>query len=164
MNISSNSPEFSLLQKQAAQRALVAKMRTRLAGGSEFEARIKEKEKITTHKKRFSWGAKIGIAAIVILGNLAYLGVKKESKSDSIAKHALTLPAPSATLSLDDQALYWTYALYDYNLLKTRFGAPKGAVVDARVATAKIKELMPKLDARTRFIINNYRPPSKRNT
>jgi hypothetical protein len=158
-----NSKDFSLIQNQDAQRMLLNKMRSKLAAGSIFEIQANEKRKLATQKSIFRWSSLIGLLAIVFLGNLAYLAYKHDSKSRVIIHKAQVLAVPNATLSNELQALYWTYALYDFDLLKTRFNVPASVIINATVAESKLKVLLPKLDAQTRFIINGYISKAMRN-
>lgn len=154
----------SLLQKRATQEALLVKMRTRLAGGSEFETQLNARRRILVHKQTFNWTSRAGIALILILVNLAYLGYQVDSKTKAAVPHAEILKAPSPDLSNEKQALYWAYALYDFALLKKNFDPHGAVVIDARVARTKLMELLPKVDARTRFIIEAYLPPARKNS
>ncbi len=154
----------SLLQKQATQQALLVKMRTRLAGGSEFETQLNARRKILAHKQTFNWTSRAGIALILILVNLAYLGYHGDTKTKVVAPHAEMLKTPSSDLSNESQALYWAYALYDFALLKKNFDPHGAVVIDAKVAKTKLMELLPKVDARTRFIIDAYLPPTRKSS
>ncbi len=154
---------MSLVQTNGAQRAMVKKMRAKLAGGSEFNLHVVQERRLAVHKHAFGWASKMGVAAILILANLAYLGYKSDTVAKQAVKRAQMLPSPKTELSENDQALYWTYALYDYHRLKSQFGASGSSVVDEKLAWARLTELLPKVDTRTRFIIDGYLPPNKRN-
>jgi hypothetical protein len=158
----SGNRNFSLVQQNDAQRALVAKMRNKLAGGSEIGFYMDQAKRRAVQKTAYGWGTKIGIAAIVILANLTYLGYREENGPKAAAKRAQTLPAPKANLSKEDQALYWAYALYDYDRLRSRFGVPATTVVNAGLALARLNELLPNVDVHTRSIIEGYMPAARR--
>lgn len=153
---------FSLVQTSDSQRAMVAKMRTKLAGGSDFDVQVVTRRRFAIRKNAFGWASKLGIAAILILANFAYLSYSNGSVAKKAIKRAQMLPAPKATLSVNEQALYWTYALYDFNRLKTQFGASQSAVVDAKSASARLADLLPKVDGPTRMTIQHYLPPKLR--
>jgi hypothetical protein len=98
------------------------------------------------------------MVALVLAVN-AVLVIGKGESAVSVAKvrRAPAVQAP-ASLSPNDQALYWTYALYDFGRLQKRFGAPSHAVLDAVEAKRQLALLLPKVDAPTRFQIDRYLP------
>lgn len=49
---------------------------------------------------------------------------------------------PPPGLSLDEQARFWCYAVYDYPKLKARFKPPKGAVNNQKEARANLERLL----------------------
>jgi hypothetical protein len=87
---------------------------------------------------------------------------RQESKVRLVAQSIPTLSEPAAYLDPNRQALYWAYALYDNDKLTSEFGVPPRTIVDFGMARAKLLELMPKLDAKTRVAIGRYLPKPKR--
>lgn len=150
----------SLLSGEAAARqAVIERMRGKLAGQSADLAARDQIRRKAVLKRRFAWGWRTGLAVLFLAAN-AILVVKYRPELSSAARPARQAPAlsPPATLSLDEQALYWTYALYDFDRLVAKFGAPPKAVVSAGDAKANLERLLPRVGSRTRFAIEQYRP------
>lgn len=53
------------------------------------------------------------------------------------------LPDPTAVLSLDDQARYWTFALYDFDSLKRRYRVSGYFSIDPERARLRLERLLP---------------------
>jgi hypothetical protein len=53
------------------------------------------------------------------------------------------LPVPQTTLSADDQALYWTYAMYDIGKLRERFGVSGYYAINQTSARRSLENLLP---------------------
>lgn len=158
--------KVSLLSGEAANRnAVLERMRSKLAGQSADLLVQEENRRKVVLKKRFAWSWRTGLAALFLAAN-AVLVFKYAPEADSIVKAARKAPglSPSKSLSIDDQALYWTYALYDFGRLVKQFGAPAKAVVPAREAKAELARLLPKVGARTRFAIEQYLPKKEAGT
>jgi hypothetical protein len=102
------------------------------------------------------------MAAALLGGNAAWLTLRQEAKVRQAAKTIPTLSAPVAALDPNRQAMYWTYALYDYDKLTSEFGVPAHTAVDFGQARARLLELLPKVDAPTRGAIERYLPKAKR--
>ncbi|HKP97601.1 MAG TPA: hypothetical protein VJ385_17795 [Fibrobacteria bacterium] len=147
---------LSLIQVNDDREAMLLKMRGKLAGLSEVHVQATERRRVAVRKSAFGWGWRIGAAAVLVLGNILYFSPGASIAAKAPEKRAPTLPHPSASLGVNDQALYWTYALYDFDMLKTRYGVPKQTVINAAVAAQMLRELLPKVDARTRFTIDRY--------
>ena len=88
--------------------------------------------------------------------NVAYFSLKNQDRPPIKEKRIPTLKVPSQALSLEDQALYWTYALYDFDMLRKKYGVSKTTAVRTDVAKAKLNELLPKVDTYTRYLIARY--------
>ena len=156
-NIYRNNAGLSLIQGSDNREAMLLKMRGKLAGISEFQVQDTAKRKLAVQRSAFGWGWRIGIAAAVALCNYAYFSLKDEPRGQAAReKHIPKVQGPSAALSLNDQALYWAYALYDFDMLKKKYGVPKTATVNAATAKARLNELLPKVDTYTRYLIGRY--------
>lgn len=146
----------------ATRQAALERMRGKLAAGSPTAPPVLSEGRRRVIRRNnlawFAWGWRMALVAL-FLGANAYLVFNHEPE---IAARAKVRKAPAVkmpeTLSENDQALYWTYALYDFDRLVTTYGAPKGAVVAAPVAKAHLARLLPKVDKRTRFTIQRYLP------
>ncbi|MDB5102366.1 MAG: hypothetical protein JWP91_55 [Fibrobacteres bacterium] len=139
---------------------LLEKMRGKLAGSPLPDFHAVEKRRYATSRSFQGWGWKAGLAAVLFLSNAVYLAGKPSSAAAvTAAKRAPTLVRAPAALGVNEQALFWAYSLYDFNRLKADFGVPKTAIVDARLADMRLRELLPKADAPTRARIERYRTP-----
>ena len=149
----------SLLSGEAASRhAMLERMLGKLAGQSaDLLAREDGRRKIVL-KKRFAWGWRIGLAALFLAANAVLVATYKPDPASAKAAAKAPSLAPPKALSLDEQALYWAYALYDFDRLVAKFGAPPKAVVSAQEARANLERLLPRVGARTRFAIEQYLP------
>lgn len=156
--------DLSLLRKQDDRQIKLAKMRSKLAGRSQFETMAQEKRLAARRAGRLSWSWKIGLALALASLNGGYFLMRTETVSAILEKRAPVLAQPAPDLDKNRQALYWTYALYDFDRLKTTFGVPKMAIVDATQASTRLRELIPEIDARTRFIVEGYLPRPRRNS
>lgn len=163
MKTGNNSNEFdiSLIQQQAQRQLMVAKMRGKLAGHSQSFLHAKERQAYATRKRAYVLGWRLALLGAFLLGNFYYIASRPDAPLKETAKSAPRLSAPPATMDVNDQAMYWTLALYDFDRLKTRFGVAAGTIVDAGAAKRKLNELLPKVDARTRFQIDRMVPPGR---
>lgn len=166
MNKKSTPDQYnlSLIQVPKERDILLAKMRGKLAGRSQFETRAREKSVMASRAGKVSWAWKIALVAVLIIGNGAYFLTRENSTVHLLVKRAPTLAHPPADLDLNKQALYWTYALYDFDRFKSTFGATKNVIVDGKLASERLAALLPGVDARTRHIIGTYLPRSRRNS
>lgn len=81
----------------------------------------------------------------VLLARIGYEGVP-------------SLPKASPRLSTDEQALYYTYALYDYGKFKERFGATEYFAVDQAAIRKRLDELLPRVSLAVQGEISGYAP------
>ena len=154
-----NRNHLSLLAGDgAARQAMLERMRGKLAGSSRDAAARAEGRRKAVSRKRRAWGWRLGLGALVLAANAwLVVGHGEEGARAAQVRQAPVVPAPKG-LAPNDQALYWTYALYDYGRLQRRFGAPAGAVLDAAEAKRQLALLLPRVDAPTRFQIDRYLP------
>jgi hypothetical protein len=163
MKTGNNPNEFdiSLIQQQAQRQLMVEKMRGKLAGHSQSFVQAKERQAYATRKRALVLGWRLALLGAFLLGNFYYISSRPDAPAKEAVKKAPRLPAPPATMNVNDQAMYWTLALYDFDQLKSRFGVGERTIVDAGAAKRKLKELLPKVDARTRFAIDRMVPPER---
>jgi hypothetical protein len=163
MKNGNNPNEFniSLVQQRDQRQLMVERMRGKLAGHSQSFIQAKERQAYATRKRAFVLGWRVALVGVFLLGNFYYIASRPEAPAKEAAKKAPRLPAPAATMNENDQAMYWTLALYDFDQLKSRFGVRAGTIVDAGAAKRKLKDLLPKVDARTRFTIDRMAPPAR---
>ena len=150
-----------LLAAPDARQAMLEKMRGKLAAPSQASLALAEKRKRASRGEAYAWAFRIALVLVFIAGNVALFGFREEITTVVKVRRAPSVANPKS-LPLNDQALYWTYALYDFDRLRSRFGAPANAVVDAASAKRNLDELMPKVDEKTRFMIRKYLPRNGR--
>jgi hypothetical protein len=161
---------FSLIQHHGDRALQLEKMRAKLASqslGLRLPAKPRQRfipdvltQPISLGEAQ-SWAGRLLIALSLVAGNGAYLYLRHETKVRQAARHVPKLPVPSAKLPPERQALYWAYALYDFDRLTAEFGVPKGTVVDFAAARAGLTALLPRVDAPTRLAIERYLPRPK---
>jgi hypothetical protein len=169
----SNSDDFNLglIQKADERQLQLAKMRAKLASQS-LGLRMPPKPRQRLLEAAFtmpipmgaasSWAWKIMLALSLIIGNGAYFFFSHEEKARLAVKRLPALRAPRPAMDVNMQALYWTYALYDFNKLVATFGMPSQSMVNTDIARAKLAELLPKTDPVTRLAIERYLPHTGR--
>lgn len=154
--------DLSLLAKADARQATLERMRGKLASSSPVVLQRAEKRRSGARMSAFAWTWRISLTLLFLGANIYVLGFRDSPVRTAIkARTAPMLRAPIPSMPVDDQALYWTYALYDFDRLKQRFGAPSEAVIDAGAARRNLETLMPKISERTRFEIRKYLPRSR---
>lgn len=143
--------------------ATLERMRGKLAGRSQDLVAREAARRRMVRRKTLAWGWRISLAVLFLGGNAFLIGLPdgEAPLQEAKVKAAPAVDLPK-NLGVNDQALYWTYALYDFGRLKSRFGARENAVVDAGLAKARLRELLPKVDRRTRFVIEGYLPKEGR--
>lgn len=154
-----HDPRVSLLAADAAARqAMLERMRGKLAGRSRDTVDRRSGRK-AARKGALAWGWRLCLAALFLGANAFIVSGFKDDIRQAVSK-ARTAPEVRhpRSLAVNEQALYWAYALYDFDKLKKRFGAPAHAVVDAAEARRQLALLLPRVDARTRFQIDRYLP------
>jgi hypothetical protein len=146
----------SLLQNNPARDALLEKMRDKLARNIPI-AQIRETERQKMKQKATAnWTLRIMIGMLFLGANFFFFG-KKETLMAHIGYQAVPpLPKPNRALSIDEQALYWTYALYDFKKLKGQFGIEGLVAIDQNSAKQKLETLLPMVSKPTIGIISAY--------
>lgn len=154
-----NRNHISLLAgDEAARQAMLERMRGKLAGTSQDLAARAEGRRKSVSRKRNAWGWRVGLGALILAANAwLVIGHAEPALAAVKARKAPAVLAPTS-LGTNDQALYWTYALYDFGRLQRRYGAPAHAVLDAAEAKRQLALLLPRVDAPTRFQIDRYLP------
>lgn len=143
---------------EASRQATLERMRGKLAGRSQDMMAMEAGQRRRARRKTLAWGWRITLAVAFMAGNVfLFTSGGKEAGLAAKERRAPAVLAPK-TLGVNDQALYWTYALYDFGKLTQRFGVKANSVVDAVEAKSRLRELLPKVDKRTRFVIDRYLP------
>ena len=165
MSNASKQNGLYLLQRDPARDALLLKMREKLAGvASPVASDVSIKRKEIQAKKVFAWGWKTTLAALLVATNILLVGQKDRVMAKLGYQGVPPLPQPRTALTIDDQALYWTYALYDFQKLKTRFRVNGHYAVNPAEARKRLQDLLPKVSLTTLGTISQYGPVAFRNT
>ncbi len=153
--------ELALLQRQDPKAFLLAKTHAKLARPSQAPSLVLAHEKRMSHRNKTDYkpfmGAIMGalaLAAGVILWPTA-MGESAHARPES---RVVSLTEPGEKLSPNEQALYWTYALYDFKRLKEEFRVPENTIINHTQARTELASLLPVVDERTRFLVARYRP------
>jgi hypothetical protein len=113
-------------------------------------------------RQAIAWGWKSSLAALVLAAN-AMLLIRQDDWMAWLGYQAVPpLPGPAGRPSADDQARYWTYALYDFQRFKDRFGAMGYYAVQPAEARRRLQELWPALAPEVRAELAAYFPPPAR--
>lgn len=157
-----NEFNLSLVQQNGQRELMLEKMRGKLAGASQHHLQTKERMVHASRRRAMGWGWRLVILGAFLVGNLYFFSTGPELAAKGAPKSAPRLPAPLASLDVNEQALYWTYALYDFDQLKEKYGVQATSIVDAGVARKRLRDLMPKVNARTRFLIDRMTPQERK--
>ncbi|HKP97602.1 MAG TPA: hypothetical protein VJ385_17800 [Fibrobacteria bacterium] len=103
-----------------------------------------------------NWPLRAGIALLLIAGDALLVGNKDKLLSKTGFASVRALPMPSASLSADDQALYWTYALYDSPKFRARFHVEAGYTLSRGHARHELESLLPEISPATLAEISGY--------
>jgi hypothetical protein len=152
--------QMSLTSTPNPRLADLAKMRSKLATSlpqQEIQLQV-------IQKKRTQWtlhGVGYFASAIAILGLVFLISWAAISDRDTITNRvktgAQTLMPPGESRSIDDQTLYWAYALYDFKMLVKTFGVSPTALIDTRRASAELNRLFPKASGAAQLQVMKYR-------
>lgn len=134
-----------LFQSSGEGRRTLAKMRGKLASSGSLSAAnpasVAHKER---HPIRYMHRA-VAAVAVLLLAGLNYALIAHPDRILSVLGSA-SAPArelaPPAAFSLDDQARYWAYALYDMPGLRMRFGGSGGAALNSVKAKDSLERLL----------------------
>lgn len=157
MNQPSKDFDLSLLQRDPGREALLSKMRGKLAGFAP-PASVEVRSKAVSKQKAHAWVGRILILAVLVAGNYLLLDKKHVILAKMGYESVPSLPKPRGSMSLDEQALYYTYALYDITKLRQHFGVNGYFAIDERQARTKLDELLPKVEPATLGEISGYAP------
>jgi hypothetical protein len=149
---------LSLIQSNPSREAMLEKMRNKLAS-KPGTAQIRSEHK---RGKRRSAATTWTVRALVLLSlaavNYLFLGngdlIASKLRKPSVPR----LPVPAAALSVDERALYYAYALYDYPRLEERFKVTGFYAVDQTDAKRKLEALLPQVSPQTLGTISGYIP------
>lgn len=149
---------MSLIQHDPSREALLSKMREKLASTPNASAILEKRGRTQRRGNTVTWGYRIGLLALVVAANYLFFGQKNTIIARLGMESVPRLPSPAATLSDDDQALYWTYALYDIGKFRSRFGVDGYYAIDQNRARTGLQELLPLVSPAVLGEISSYGP------
>ncbi|MEO6095191.1 MAG: hypothetical protein ABIW76_05790 [Fibrobacteria bacterium] len=144
-----DSRNESNLMQQREDRRTLAKMRRKLATSgtipkkSDLSHQAHQAHQAHQVNKRSLriWPFAAGAAILLLALNFG-LGTKYvQNALGANGPPANTLALPPG-LALDDQARFWTYAVYDVPKLKSRFSIPKGMPIDIKAARKQLEQIL----------------------
>jgi hypothetical protein len=102
----------------------------------------------------------LGAVAILSLmgANYLYQAHKDVLFSSLRLESVPTLPSPRKGLGIDEQALYWTYALYDIASFRKRFGITGYYAVNQAEARRNLEKILPDVSTSALGEISTYAP------
>lgn len=155
---SNKAYDLSLLQTNAARDAMLNRMRGKLAGVAAPAAVNETRHRARRRSRAFTWTVRI--ACVAMVAGINYLLLDKQDAILATIGYAgvPSLPEPSRSLSPDDQALYYAYALYDIGKLRSRFGVTEYYAVDQAGARRKLEDLLPRVSLPVQGEISAYAP------
>jgi hypothetical protein len=138
----------------------LAKMRNKLATAKPKE--MVEAENISQNRRQMTAkGLVYGISAIAMLalvGMICWAAIANREMAFKPAEKGLpkvTIPAKSQ--SVDEQTLYWAYALYDWNRLVKTYQVPQNALLDPKRALSELNRLLPQASGKAQLTVMKYR-------
>jgi hypothetical protein len=158
MNKNSMDTGFSLLQQNPSREILLQKMRGKLASTPSIEAKTMTRQRDVRQRTTATWGVRVLMLAGFLAINWFAIGHRDVFVAKPAKHKVAVLPVPGTAYSTDDQALYYAYALYDYPMLKERFGISGAFAVDQGHARAKLDALLGEVSPQTLGIISAYIP------
>ncbi|MBW8888018.1 MAG: hypothetical protein JF616_09705 [Fibrobacteres bacterium] len=124
-------------------RRTLAKMRSKLASSGQRGKRPEMTHFVGPKRQIRIWPFVIGLA-LALAGMEFAMYTRQDSGTDASAgrSNSSARLAPPPGLSLDEQARFWCYAVYDYPKLKSRFKPPRGSVFDMKEARANLERVL----------------------
>ncbi|HLP43616.1 MAG TPA: hypothetical protein VK465_19090 [Fibrobacteria bacterium] len=157
MQNSSKEYDLSLLQPDPGREAKLEKMRSKLAAFVP-QAQPFPLPRGAWKRSGKSWPIYFAVVAAIVACNWLVFEKKDVLIAKVSPKAIPVLAEPSGTLTPDEQALYWTYALYDIGKLKQNFPVVGYPAIDRNLATRRIEELLPFVKPKTLGEISGYMP------
>lgn len=150
--------DLSLLQKDANREAVLSKMRGKLAGVVSPAVVHESRQKARSRGRVVTWSVRILSVAMVAGINYLLLDRKDVLLAKIGYEGVPSLPKAAQSLSVDDQALYYAYALYDIAKFRERFGAAEYYAVDQAATRKRLEELLPRVSLAVQGEISGYAP------
>lgn len=139
----------------------LAKMRSKLATAKPkevIEAEARQQNRIDITAKSLGYGFAAG-AMLLLVGLICWAalvdqGIASETR---VEKGIPKVKPPAQSQTVDEQTLYWAYALYDWNKFVETYKVPRNTLVDTRKAQTELERLLPKASGLAQFTVMKYR-------
>ncbi|MDB5051484.1 MAG: hypothetical protein JWO30_4555 [Fibrobacteres bacterium] len=148
----------SLLQNNPAREMLLEKMRSKLATTPPPALEQALRRRVSRRTSLFSWGWKAGLALVFVAANYLLISHKDVIISRIGLESVPALPKPEKKMDVDEQALYWTYALYDIRKFRQHFGVQGYYAINSKDARKQLEALLPQVGPATLGMISAYGP------
>jgi hypothetical protein len=152
----SKDPGLALLQRNPSRELFLEKMRGKLATtpapAVEKEARNRE----VRAKRAFSWTLYGSILLVIAGANYLFIGHKDTIVAKLGLESVPSLPGPAESLSPDEQALYWTYAMYDIGKFRKQFEVQGYLAINQTHARKSLEDLLPEVSPAVLGEISSY--------
>jgi len=146
------------MQSHPSREILLEKMRSKLATTPGATLVANERNREVRKRATASWTMR-AIALIALCALNYFIIGNRDAIAAKLHKPSVPrMPAAGQTLSADDQALYYVYALYDYPLWQKKFGQTGFFAVDQGLVRRKLDEVLPQVSPRTLGEISRYMP------
>lgn len=150
--------DLSLLQKDAGREAVLSRMRGKLAGVVSPAVVHESRQRARGRGRALTWTVRILSVAMVVGINYLLLDKKDVLLAKIGYEGVPSLPKASQSLSTDEQALYYAYALYDFGKFRERFGATEYPAVDQAATRKLLDGLLPRVSLAVQGEISGYAP------
>lgn len=166
-NYSSKSGyQIGLVTNESQRSEALSKMRGKLAT-SPVNAEVSKPIWTPSLKLKVLAGSGYFTAAVLILGlgfmlNWALRSERSLASTKTASRSVRPLANPTEAMTVDQRALYWAYALYDWQRLVKTFGIPPNAMINNSKAEMELNRLMPQTSAAARIEILGYRNQLRR--
>jgi hypothetical protein len=95
---------------------------------------------------------------LALVGLICWAAIADQGLSPTQAvKGVPKVSTPGQAKSIDEQTLYWAYALYDWNKLVQTYQVPKNALLDSRKAKLELDRLLPQASGDAQLAVMKYR-------
>ena len=149
---------LALLQKNPSRELILEKMRNKLATTPAPSMLQAERKRDIRKKTAASWTVRGAILLVFVGANFFLIGNKDTIVAKLGMEAVPPLPIPKKNLSVDEQALYWTYAMYDIGKLRHRFGVNGYFAINAVNARRALEAILPEVSPEVLGEISAYTP------
>jgi hypothetical protein len=159
-NPSPSGYQMNLMVTPNPRLADLAKMRSKLATAKPIEmvaaeSRRENRAKITAKSLAYGISA---TAMLALVGLICWAAIADQDLSPTqVVKGVPKVATPGQVKSIDEQTLYWAYALYDWNKLVQTYQVPKNALLDTHKAKLELDRLLPQASGDAQLAVMKYR-------